>query len=165
MDLERAGSLRIQRSISGDDPLWEGLDLTLGGPVTVDLDVRATASGQVIVSGTMRAPFGRQCRRCLEPVERTVESEVDLLWTVPDQLADDDEVEGVRVLDIGSNELDLGPALREDMALAAPMYVVCAEDCRGLCPQCGQNLNEGECDCVLEEPDSRWDALRALKNS
>lgn len=163
-DLEEAGSLRIQRSIVEDDPLWEGLDLSLGGPVDVDLEARATASGQVVVTGRFVGPFTRECRRCLDPVDATVEEELELLWSVPDELSEDAEDEAVRTLGVGTNELDLGPAIREEVALSAPLYVLCSEDCRGLCPRCGTNLNESECDCVLEEPDPRWEALRALKN-
>jgi len=61
--------------------------------------------------------------------------------------------------------LDLREVLRQDVMLASPIHVLCREDCQGLCPTCGQNLNEGPCDCQ-PEPDPRWAVLAALlKNS
>jgi uncharacterized protein len=59
--------------------------------------------------------------------------------------------------------LDLSEVLRQDALLATPMHVVCDDECRGLCPTCGQNLNEGPCDCP-PEGDPRWSALQDLLN-
>ena len=61
-------------------------------------------------------------------------------------------------------ELDLGPAVREHVLLAVPQFVICDEACRGFCPRCGTNLNEASCDCVVEEEDPRWAALRRLRS-
>jgi len=59
-------------------------------------------------------------------------------------------------------ELELGTAIREEMVLSQSPFALCAPDCRGLCPRCGVNLNEETCQCISEEQDPRWDALRAL---
>jgi uncharacterized protein len=167
LDLDRRGEVRLDRDVPADDPLWEGTELPLKSPVEVRLSVSATPTGQVVARGTIRAILDRPCRRCLEPVEPVVEEEVALVWAVPDSLGDDgdeDEDGETRVLEEGAGELDLGPALREELLLAAPMWVLCRDDCRGLCPVCGTNRNVEGCDCSLEEPDPRWDALRALKH-
>ncbi|MGB1779712.1 MAG: DUF177 domain-containing protein, partial [Longimicrobiales bacterium] len=58
----------------------------------------------------------------------------------------------------------LSKAVREEMILAVNPYVVCEPECRGLCPKCGANLNEGACDCTDDEVDPRWAALRDLKS-
>jgi uncharacterized protein len=60
--------------------------------------------------------------------------------------------------------IDLGELVREQFYLALPMKPLCAEACKGLCPQCGMNLNQGTCDCRLEWQDPRFEALKALKN-
>jgi uncharacterized protein len=61
-----------------------------------------------------------------------------------------------------NHELDLGEAVRQHLLLEIPMQTLCDEACRGLCPNCGQNLNEGPCDCPGEEADERFTPLRAL---
>jgi len=78
-----------------------------------------------------------------------------------DETADLDD-DTVRPLPEGAGDLDLGGAIREEVLLSQSLLAVCRPDCRGLCPQCGINLNEDRCDCVREELDPRWDALRAL---
>ncbi len=59
-------------------------------------------------------------------------------------------------------ELDLAPMIREELILAVPDYVLCREECQGLCAQCGQDLNVARCDC-RPAPDPRWEALEALR--
>jgi uncharacterized protein len=59
--------------------------------------------------------------------------------------------------------LELEDALREQVLLAVPLKAVCRPECKGLCPQCGQNLNEGSCSCHEKQEDPRWHALRDLK--
>jgi uncharacterized protein len=58
--------------------------------------------------------------------------------------------------------LDLTEVIRQDLLLALPMYPVCRSKCKGLCPHCGQNWNEGACECSLEEIDPRLAVLRQL---
>ena len=53
-------------------------------------------------------------------------------------------------------------AIRDALTLELPLRVLCKEDCKGLCPKCGHNLNEGPCGCDLREEDPRWDALKSL---
>jgi uncharacterized protein len=59
--------------------------------------------------------------------------------------------------------IDLAPILREQILLSLPAYPVCRESCKGLCPVCGQNLNERECGCDRRVPDPRWAGLEKLK--
>jgi uncharacterized protein len=60
------------------------------------------------------------------------------------------------------NHLDLKPILRDLVVISTPMHAVCAPDCLGLCPDCGQNLNEGMCDCQTDDIDPRLIALKTL---
>ena len=58
---------------------------------------------------------------------------------------------------------DLAPFFREEIALAVPVQILCKEDCRGLCPSCGANLNLAPCNCVQKTGDPRLAVLRQLK--
>ncbi len=163
-ELDRSGPVRVRGEIPAEDPIWSDWDEELTSPVSVDLSVSATPTGQVLARGNVQATIAQTCRRCLDPVEVRLDEELTLLWVPPDRRGGGDAAEddGVRKLDPVGNELDLGPAIREELVLAAPAYVTCREDCRGLCPVCGINLNEETCDCDPVEPDPRWDALRDL---
>lgn len=156
------GAVRVQGEIARDDPVWEGTGLTLLEPLRVELEAGSVGEG-VLVRGRMGTRLGLECRRCLVAVEREIEDSVDLLY---EPLSSEDEAElagEVYPLPERGTELDLAPALREQLLLRVPDYVVCREECRGLCPQCGADRNAGPCECVPEEPESPWDALRNLK--
>lgn len=166
-ELDRSGPIRVRGEIPAEDPTWSDWDEELASPVSVDLLVSATPTGQVLARGDVEVSIARTCRRCLDPVEVRLAEELTLLWVPSDRRGgrnaeDAGEEEGFRLLEPMGNELDLGPALREELVLATPTYVTCGEDCRGLCPVCGTNLNEETCDCDPVEPDPRWDALRDL---
>jgi uncharacterized protein len=161
--LERAGRLRVDAEIPADDPLWEGTELTFDGPLHVSATALLAGGGEVVVRGRLEGTLSRECRRCLAPVEVSVERDLTMVWAPVDELdvsGDDGET---RVLDASATEVDLGSAIREELILGADRFTVCEPDCRGLCPRCGTNLNLEHCDCTREEPDPRWDALRALK--
>lgn len=161
---QERGSVHIYEEVPPDAPLFEDADLNLGSPLTVDVTVSVLPSGEVVVRGGFSGTLSRKCRRCVDPVEVPLEEEVDLLYVPEDELMpeEEEEKEGVRRFDLASGKLELGEAIREEAILAAPLYVECDPDCKGLCPKCGTNLNEEDCDCTLEEPDPRWDALRAI---
>lgn len=160
--LDRAGKLLVEGDIPPDAPLWEGMDPTLVAPLRVTLELSATAGGQLWARGEMETALERECRRCLEPVEHRIRETLDLVWITPDDHGDEEDGE-VRVISPDAAELDLEPVIREEFLLAVPLFVLCGEECLGLCPQCGVNRNIDDCECTLEEPDPRWEALRSLK--
>lgn len=152
---------RLRASVPEDDPFWKGTDLRPLAPLEVDLVARSVGDG-VLVRGRLGTEVEKECRRCLVPVVQKVDGTVDMLF---EELGEDEEeMEGeVYPLPVRGTELDLTEAVREQLLLRVPDYALCREGCRGLCPQCGTNLNEGACDCVPEAPPSPWDALKQVK--
>ena len=116
-----------------------------------------------MVRGKIACSLARECRRCLDPVSVTLQEEVTLIFAPPDMVEGTGEGEAL-VLPAGVREVDLAEPIREEVILAAPAYVVCGPNCRGLCARCGADLNKTTCECTVEEGDPRWDVLRALKN-
>ena len=144
--------------LSADDPVWEGAGVELA----TDLAVWATAEGSstrgVWVRGSFLGRIRTQCRRCLDALEVEVADELAVYFDAEATAVDEDVA--LYALDAGTEELDLGPVVRERVILAVPDYPLCGEECRGLCPSCGTNLNERECDCAVAEADPRWAPLR-----
>ena len=105
------------------------------------------AGRELLARGTLEQDFEAVCSRCGVDFDFTV--------TVPDFLASLETDEKTEFA-------DLTDELRQSIILALPTYPVCRADCRGVCPTCGKNLNEGPCTCVHEERDGRWSALDAL---
>lgn len=158
--LRRAGDVSLER-----EP-WISTELEFAGPPSVDLTVRETGDGGVHVTGRLRATVVLSCRRCLEAVDR--ELDVDIDWLFEPGLEPDAEDEGVFALDDEEEDegvLDLAPRVREELLLEVPPYPVCDQDCNGLCPVCGINLNESSCDCDTSEVDPRWGPLQDLASS
>jgi uncharacterized protein len=108
------------------------------------------------------------CARCLEPVARDVERSFDLIFrpTGVDRRGDEVSIHEADT-EIGyysGDGLQLEDALREQVLLAVPLKAVCREDCKGLCPHCGRNLNQETCNCAAPVLDERWSALKDLKD-
>ncbi len=118
-------------------------------------------------SGSIGCIVSGECCRCLEMIEEPLETDFRLL--VQRKQASEEELEAmaeeeeVMILDPGTKSLDLKEEIREALFLALPLRVYCKPDCKGLCAQCGANLNKSECDCTEKPDDSRWAALKELK--
>jgi uncharacterized protein len=118
--------------------------------------------------GKLETDLEVSCARCLEPVQLAVKRDFDLLYR---PLGTDAGHEELSVTDaeaeIGYYQgegLLLEDTLREQVLLAVPLKALCREDCKGLCPHCGKNLNvEGACSCADEVEDPRWGALREIR--
>ena len=162
--LAREGTVQLEERIPPDADLWKDLEFTFEGPVRVRLQGMYAGSGEVVVRGTVDARIRQECRRCLEPVRTERSEEITAVFV--GSSSDDPDVgdDDVRFFDAGAAELDVGPAVREEIVLNIDRFVVCDPECKGLCPQCGIDLNEAECDCTFDEPDPRWDALRSLQD-
>lgn len=109
------------------------------------------------------------CDRCLTPLVQRVDTEVQLMviQNAPQSIDDELELtaEDLEVTFVDGEELDADRLLLEQLQLNVPMRTLCREDCLGLCPECGCNLNIESCDCASNRVDPRWEALRGLQNS
>lgn len=155
----RDGPIELDANVATDDPLFRGIHFNLAQPVHISGRLTEAGSSQVYWRGRIRALLNETCSRCLEPVTVAAIAEVDALFS-DSQIADDPSVYAVGTR---PGELYLGDAVREELLLAVPGYVLCQEDCRGLCPKCGANRNTETCDCA-PEVDRRWAGCEALKD-
>lgn len=117
----------------------------------------ARAGEGIYISGDFGTTIAAECARCLAHYQQPITAHADELFYYPPYLAP----EGAFVLHEDGNA-DLGPMVRETLLLAEPMQSICRPDCRGLCLECGQNLNEGTCDCKIDNIDPRLAALKVL---
>ena len=155
-----AGPVATAGRLAQDDPAFEGLDVVLAAPVEVTGRLQATGEGRYYWHGGVRAVVAGACSRCLTPVSATVTADIGALFSSDAEALDDPDA---YALSADAREIDLRPAVREELILAAPRYLLCREECRGLCPRCGKDLNAGPCGCG-PAPDHRWAALAALKD-
>ena len=136
---------------------WPDAPATISGPVRL-----MRSPDGVLVQGRLEAELELPCSRCLEPVPVTFEVRLEEVFAPTIDISTGRSVtpeEEDRALWIdGHHQLDVSEVLRQNVLLALPVQVLCRTDCRGLCPQCGQDLNRGNCDCK-PEPDPRWSAL------
>jgi uncharacterized protein len=151
---------QVDGLLAPDDPVWQEGDPLPSVPVHATGRLSTAGSGKYFWSGAIEGTLVMPCRRCLADVTATVSEDVHLVFADADEdEADDPDVYPV---DPRAAMLDLRPAVREQWLLNAPAYVLCREDCQGLCPNCGTDLNTGRCDCPPAS-DARWDALRAVR--
>jgi uncharacterized protein len=120
------------------------------------------------LKGELSASLEIACARCLAPVVQDVEREFDLLYRPQGADAGHEElsVSGAEA-EIGYYQgagLLLEDALREQVLLAVPLKAICREDCKGLCPQCGADLNLAPCSCPVAVGDPRWSALKEFRS-
>jgi uncharacterized protein len=146
--------------LAADDPVWREDDARPSSPVHVVGRLSAAGDERYYFSGHLEGEVASECRRCLTDVTMSVAEDVQLLFVEADTEGADDP--DVYVVDPKAYELDLRPALREQWLLAVPAFAECRDDCKGLCPTCGADLNAGACECA-PATDSRWETLRKVR--
>jgi uncharacterized protein len=120
------------------------------------------------VAGNLKARIETGCARCLEPVQCDISRDFDLLYRP--QGAD----AGLQETPVTTAEAEvsyyqgegllLEDVIREQALLGAPLRAICREDCKGLCPSCGKNLNVEACGCAQSLEDDRWSALKDIRS-
>ncbi|HLG77980.1 MAG TPA: DUF177 domain-containing protein [Ktedonobacteraceae bacterium] len=139
-------------------------DLKVAGPISGHTRMRRTNQG-LLVDGWVDLTLELSCTRCLkdfqQPMHVTFEEQfyptVDVVTGMPLPAFDEEEIFPID----DHHQVDLTEAVRQNVLTALPMVTICQEDCKGLCPQCGKDLNFGPCDCK-PETDIRWHALEKL---
>lgn len=144
-----------------DHPIVGDAGFTLKEPLRIDLEASEVGEG-VLVRGEFEATIAAECRRCLEEVPVKLHDTVDMLFEPLSDSEEEDLAGEVYPLPPRGDVLDVSEALREQILLRIPDYVLCSEDCRGLCPQCGVDLNRANCDCAPAAEPSPWEALKKV---
>jgi uncharacterized protein len=109
------------------------------------------------------------CDRCLEPVGESVDLPLEWLVETRPAVAEDPAeqelaADDLGVVEVAGDELETRTLVLEQVQLNLPTHPLCREECAGLCPRCGRNLNLGACECRDRPADTRWAALAAWKN-
>lgn len=150
---------------------WDVTSYTVGGqeyavPTGISYNIKLTNTGEaVLLEGKARAVATTECVRCLEPASLEVEGEVQGYYLFERV----DEVEGMEVDEYDfvsdAGTVDVSAPILGALVHETPFVVLCDEDCKGLCPTCGANLNEGPCECDDDgiDPDNPFAALKGFK--
>lgn len=140
----------------------------LGAPVQVTISYYR-AGTELFLSGNVNMVATAACARCAEEFDAANRRPFRYVLA-PKSLGYGDDEADLSADDLefslyAGDEVDLTPFVREQVLLALAARPLCREDCRGLCPQCGANLNEGDCNCRVQAGDPRLAMLRRIKVS
>ena len=146
------------------NPVDERVSLTQ--PATVSGKVRL-AGNEVFVNGHVETRAKIECDRCLRPVETPVNADFALEYISGSEYESSEAAElteaemSVSVFD--GQAIDVDEMVKEQILLAVPTRMLCREDCKGICPECGTDRNTSDCSCATSDIDPRWAALKNLK--
>lgn len=145
-DLQELGGRKtVSLELKFHDIEFVNREIEIKDSVKLDLEIFNT-DDSFVVEGELKAELILSCSRCLQKYSSPIELDIseDVLKT---EMEDEEE-------------LYLDDIIVDNILLSLPMKPLCSEDCRGICPQCGQNLNEGECDCEIDTVDPRLEKLK-----
>lgn len=138
-----------------------GLDGNFRTPLEVEAHLDKT-SHQLLLRTEIRAVGTFECDRCLDPFEQKLSSEYRLVYVFDEAASSQYPEEEVQVLREDTVSIDLSDDVRQMVLLSVPLKLLCNENCRGLCPTCGTNLNLAACTCRHDQLDPRWNGLQDL---
>jgi uncharacterized protein len=125
------------------------------------------AGNEVFLNGHVDTRAQVECDRCLQPDEIPVSADFELEYISGSEYETSAAVElteaemSVSVFD--GKAIDVDEIVKEQILLAVPTRMLCREYCKGICPQCGTDLNADKCECITDDIDPRWAALKILK--
>lgn len=138
------------------------LEFSGARPFQTPVVIRGTAAnhaGVVMIELTASYSVCAPCDRCAVEVHR--EEKLPLSYVVVQNVEGEDTEDFVVAKDM---KVDIEALVRDDIILRFPMKFLCKPDCKGICPKCGKNLNEGVCGCEIRSADPRLDALKGFFN-
>lgn len=149
----------FQADVTPEPVMMDGEEVLFLGPCRMNGVFKHIGGGVIRYSGTMDTEVRMACSRCMKETDLPLHTQMEQRFTSDRQQESymDDDIEVYQ-----NDTIDLTELLTAEINLAIPMKVLCKEDCKGLCPICGKDLNEGPCDCQDDNIDPRWDALKSL---
>ena len=142
------------------------VDFLILSPVSANLTL-LKSDEEVFVRGNMASILRFRCARCLKEFDHKISSNIDIVYSMaPEHGIKEKELsqQEVDTNHLKDNEIDINAVLFEQLSLDIPLQPVCRIDCKGLCPKCGSDLNQGKCGCpATEHIDTRFTKLKELK--
>lgn len=139
---------------------FEGTDFVK--PVEVELTLRKSGDS-IFCTGVAKTESKLECSRCLQPYSHPLEVKLDFLVRVgKDKIEIEYQDQAEQLIFPGNQFFSIDNLVKEVILLNLPLKPLCSEDCKGLCPVCGANLNLSSCRCKKEKLDPRWEKLRDL---
>jgi uncharacterized protein len=156
----------FSRTFQPDEVAQEGDAYRIVAPVTLVFEIHKDKE-RFRLAGSAVTELELSCSRCLEPFRLPVNAPFDLRYHPASEMTQDEEreieEEDLETSYYRDDQVDLNELLREQFYLVLPMKPLCGDDCRGLCQQCGTNLNTGTCSCRTSVEDPRLTPLKQLK--
>ncbi len=143
------------------DPGAVGLDDSFREPVDVEARIDKNPR-QIYLTAEIHTTGHFECDRCLDEFDRPLTAAYSMLYVYRELDGGKQSPEEVTVIDPETAQISLAEDVRQMVMLAVPLKLLCREECKGLCPRCGANLNHGQCRCEAEVRDSPLSGLRDL---
>lgn len=134
---------------------------TITAKEPVELTIYNKEKGLAIVEGKTSIELELPCDRCLTPTKVQVDIEFEREVYAPERLNEDEDQKDDQLF-VEEYQMDVDKLMDEEMVINWPTEILCMEECKGLCPKCGHNLNEGECGCDTFVPDPRMAGIADL---
>jgi uncharacterized protein len=155
----------------GENPLHlegKGTELDLPGEVVLTSPLRIDGSlvklnTQLILKTEIRVSLEAECSRCLKSFQQSLQIPLERYYQIGGEAEVPGEENELISISESQQDIDLKDTIREVIMLGIPIKPLCREECGGLCPECGADLNAGTCTCKTRQTDSRWAALEALR--
>jgi len=152
----------VDGQLAPDDPVWVDGDALPSKPIKVEGRLSMAGPSRFYFSGRFQGETEVPCSRCLTEVGVQVDEEAHFIFSSEGEDVSDDP--DVFPFAVNAAMLDMRPAVREAWLLAVPGFVLCREDCKGLCATCGIDLNTETCGHAPIKTETRWDALKAVRD-
>jgi uncharacterized protein len=144
--------------------------VTFSAPVSYDIRLTRKGDDAVLATGSVATRAELNCSRCLEPTTTDIRVDMKTMFEpaadaspLPNDAVVDLTSDDMDRADIDGDAIDLRFPIQEEIISALPFRLLCREDCKGLCPECGANLNETTCDCHSSTIDPRLAVLKGWK--
>jgi uncharacterized protein len=165
LDLREYTAFPVEVAIEAEaDNIEYGIDgISFRDLMTVKINIQKVQD-DFYCQGVVTAPVEEECSRCLTLFDAELSGDFSFIIKSGEEKPTSLSSENGNIFYVKRNEpvIELNDVIRESLILALPLKPLCDQDCKGLCPNCGVNLNEETCDCVSEESDERWEGLKDL---
>ncbi len=158
---EEEGSIRQQLQVDAAELSLED-NAEFVNPIQLDLSIEKVGR-TITINADIATRCLMECDRCLEPFDYSLRDNVKVVLSTDQQFRDEED-DDISYISESENEVDLTEPIRETLLLSLPQKRLCEQACKGLCPQCGKNLNVESCQCKVDKTDPRWDKLKILLN-